>query len=195
MLGGAPLGLYWCAENGLKPRKFSHWSNCVAGDLGALAVLASPCPGAAILLYTWPHETLWDQLCCCFCAWVRQIVDGLEHYIGSHMEGLQPAFVQTSSRHHWTVDSASQLWQRRLLGLTRDKPKQRQSSNQGYRVQCRLYCVPRATDSSVRYQKVLRVQYHTADSIVSSEQLTPVCDIRTCYVCGDPDVITKSSRL
>jgi hypothetical protein len=41
----------------------SHWSNCVAGDFGALAGLASPCPGAAVLLC--------DQLCCCVCGWVR----------------------------------------------------------------------------------------------------------------------------
>jgi hypothetical protein len=42
--------------------------------------VASPCPGSAIFLYAWPHETLCDQPCCCFCAGVRQLVDGLEHF-------------------------------------------------------------------------------------------------------------------
>jgi hypothetical protein len=32
-------------------REVSHWSNCVVGDSGVLAGLASPCPDAAILLY------------------------------------------------------------------------------------------------------------------------------------------------
>jgi hypothetical protein len=54
-------------------------SDSVAGDFGALTGLASPCPGAAILLYAWPHETLCHQLRCCFGAWLQQIMDGLEH--------------------------------------------------------------------------------------------------------------------
>jgi hypothetical protein len=66
-------------ETGYRQRESSHWSDCVAGYLGELAGLASPCPDATILLDAWPHETLCDQPCCCFCAWVRQIVDGLEH--------------------------------------------------------------------------------------------------------------------
>jgi hypothetical protein len=36
----------------------------VAGDFGTLAGLASPCPGATILLHAWPHEALCDQSCC-----------------------------------------------------------------------------------------------------------------------------------
>jgi hypothetical protein len=51
------------------------WSDCVAGDFGALAALASTGPGAAVLLYAWPHKTLWDQLRRCSGAWMRQIVD------------------------------------------------------------------------------------------------------------------------
>jgi hypothetical protein len=37
------------------------------------------CPDAAILLHAWPHKTLRDQLRRSFGAWVRQIMDGLEH--------------------------------------------------------------------------------------------------------------------
>jgi hypothetical protein len=33
----------------------------VAGDFGALAGLASPCPGTAIFLHAWPHEMLCHQ--------------------------------------------------------------------------------------------------------------------------------------
>jgi hypothetical protein len=66
-------------KTGCRQREGSHWSDCVAGDFGALAGLTRPCPGAAILLHAWSHETLCDQLCCCFCAWVRQIMDELEH--------------------------------------------------------------------------------------------------------------------
>jgi hypothetical protein len=47
---------------GCRQREASHSSNCVAGDFGALAGLESP--GAAILLYAWPHETLCDQFRC-----------------------------------------------------------------------------------------------------------------------------------
>jgi hypothetical protein len=36
-------------ETGCWRRKVIQWSNCVAGDFGVLAGLASPCPGAAIL--------------------------------------------------------------------------------------------------------------------------------------------------
>jgi hypothetical protein len=60
-------------------RKVAQWSNCVAGDFGAPAGLTNLCPGSAIILYVWPHKTLCDQLRHCFVAWVRQIVDGLEH--------------------------------------------------------------------------------------------------------------------
>jgi hypothetical protein len=52
----------------------------VAGDFRALAGLASPSPGSAIFLYAWPHETLCDQPRCCFCAGVRQLMDGPEHF-------------------------------------------------------------------------------------------------------------------
>jgi hypothetical protein len=51
----------------------------MTGDIEALARLTSTCPGAAILLHARPYEALCDQLCHCFGAWVRQIMDGLEH--------------------------------------------------------------------------------------------------------------------
>jgi hypothetical protein len=66
-------------KTGCRQREVSHWSNCVAGDFGALASLANLYPSAAILLCAWPHETLCDQLSCCFCAWERQVRDGLKH--------------------------------------------------------------------------------------------------------------------
>jgi hypothetical protein len=52
----------------------------VAGDFGTLTGLASPCPGSAIFLYAWPHETLCNQPRCCLGVGVRQLVDGLEHF-------------------------------------------------------------------------------------------------------------------
>jgi hypothetical protein len=65
-------------ETGYRQPEFSHWSNWVTGDFGALVDLASPCSGLVVLLYAWPHETLCDQLRCCLDAWVRQIVERLE---------------------------------------------------------------------------------------------------------------------
>jgi hypothetical protein len=59
--------------------KVAQWSYCVTEDFGALAGLASMCPGAAILLQAWPYKTLPDQLRRCFGAWVQQIIDRLEH--------------------------------------------------------------------------------------------------------------------
>jgi hypothetical protein len=61
---------------GCRQREVANWSNCVARDFRALA---SPCPGVANSLYSWPHETLCVQLRCCFGVWVRQIVAGAEH--------------------------------------------------------------------------------------------------------------------
>jgi hypothetical protein len=45
---------------GYLQREVAHWkkSKCVTGDFGALAALAIPFLGAAILLYAWPHKTL-----------------------------------------------------------------------------------------------------------------------------------------
>jgi hypothetical protein len=51
----------------------------MAGDFAALAGLASTCPGGALLLHAWPNETSRDQFCCCFGAWMRQIMDGFEN--------------------------------------------------------------------------------------------------------------------
>jgi hypothetical protein len=59
--------------------KVAQWSDCVAGDFGTLAGLASTDPGAAVLLHAWPNKTLCDQLRRCSGAWMRQMVDGLEH--------------------------------------------------------------------------------------------------------------------
>jgi hypothetical protein len=53
-----------CAAGGVK----SPNGVTVAGDFGALAGLASPCVGAAIILHAWPHKTLCDQFRCCFGA-------------------------------------------------------------------------------------------------------------------------------
>jgi hypothetical protein len=69
---------------GCRQHKVAQWSNCAARDFVALAELASPCPDAAILLYAWPHKTLYDQLHRCFDGWVRQIMDELE---GAEMYG------------------------------------------------------------------------------------------------------------
>jgi hypothetical protein len=55
-------------ETGCRQRKVPNWSNCVAGDFGALAGLANPCLGATILLHAWPHEKLCDQFRYCFSA-------------------------------------------------------------------------------------------------------------------------------
>jgi hypothetical protein len=35
-----------------------HKNNYVATDFGVQARVASSCPGAAVLLYAWPHETV-----------------------------------------------------------------------------------------------------------------------------------------
>jgi hypothetical protein len=51
---------------------------------------------------------------------------------GRFASGDRAPFVLTSSRHDWTMDSKSSLCQRRLLELTRDKPKPRQSHNDSY---------------------------------------------------------------
>jgi hypothetical protein len=63
---------------GCRRDKVAQWSYSMAGDFGALAGLASTRLCAAILLHAWPHKTLRDQLCRCFGARVRQIVEGLE---------------------------------------------------------------------------------------------------------------------
>jgi hypothetical protein len=68
---------YWSSALHIVPKKDNGWRPF--GDHRALRGLASLCPGATILLYIWPHETLCDQLHCCFGAWVGQILDGLEH--------------------------------------------------------------------------------------------------------------------
>jgi hypothetical protein len=57
-------------ETGCLQRKIPHWCNCVAGDFGALTGLASPSPGAAVLLNACPQETLCDQVCCSYTALV-----------------------------------------------------------------------------------------------------------------------------
>jgi hypothetical protein len=57
----------------------SQWSDDMAEDFAALAGLASACPGAVILLHTWPNEMSQDQFCRCFGAWMRQIMDGFEN--------------------------------------------------------------------------------------------------------------------
>jgi hypothetical protein len=41
-------------------QEVSYGNNCVSEDFGALAVQASACPCAAILLDSWPRETLGD---------------------------------------------------------------------------------------------------------------------------------------
>jgi hypothetical protein len=66
-------------KTGCRHREVAQWSKCLAGEFGALAGLASPCPGRAILLHSWPHKTLCDHLRRCFGARVRQIMDGLGH--------------------------------------------------------------------------------------------------------------------
>jgi hypothetical protein len=66
-------------KKGCRRGKVAQWSYCMAGDIAALAGLASTCPGAAILPHAWSHKTLRDQLRRCFGARVRQIVDGLKY--------------------------------------------------------------------------------------------------------------------
>jgi hypothetical protein len=66
-------------ETGCWRGEVAQWGHRVTGDFGALAGLTSTCPGAAILPHAWPYEVLYDQLCRCFGAHVRQIMDGLEH--------------------------------------------------------------------------------------------------------------------
>jgi hypothetical protein len=66
-------------KTGCRRGEVAHWGHRVTEDFGALAVLASTCPDAAILPHAWPYEALCDQLCRCFGACVRQIMDRLEH--------------------------------------------------------------------------------------------------------------------
>jgi hypothetical protein len=66
-------------KTGCRWGEVAQWGHRVTGDFEALAGLTSMCPGAAIFPHAWPYEALCDQLCRCFGARVRQIMDGLEH--------------------------------------------------------------------------------------------------------------------
>jgi hypothetical protein len=66
-------------ETGCRRSEDAHRGHRATGDFGARVGLTSTCPGAAILLHARPYEALCDQLCRCFGARLRQIMDGLEH--------------------------------------------------------------------------------------------------------------------
>jgi len=51
----------------------------VAGKFGALAVLASSGPCAAVVLNVWPHEALGDEFKRCLNAWVTEGMQGVEN--------------------------------------------------------------------------------------------------------------------
>jgi hypothetical protein len=63
---------------GCRRCKVTHWSDCLAGDFGALAELLSTCQGGnpSARLAT---QTLCVQLRRCFGAWMPKVMDGLEH--------------------------------------------------------------------------------------------------------------------
>ena len=49
----------------------------MAGNVGALAGLASSAPSVAILLNCWPHEALGDELSRCINPWVAEEMHGV----------------------------------------------------------------------------------------------------------------------
>jgi len=66
-------------EAGRREGEVASLSDCVSGNVGALAGLASSCPSAAVFLNDWTHEVLRDELSCCLNTGVAKGVQEVEN--------------------------------------------------------------------------------------------------------------------
>jgi len=79
-------------EAGRREGEVANWSDCVSGNFGALAGLASLGPSAAVFLNGWPHEALRDELSCCLNTGVAEEVQGVENLTAGRRRDVWACF-------------------------------------------------------------------------------------------------------